>query len=474
MPLVFTDPQIKELTGQLLATPDKIAQAEKVKTDNVKLKQDFKDLDDTNAVFTNFYHNIISQYHTELKLINGTQKTDPVIANIDAAAQFQPGNPHYPGATWPNYVPKISDDMTGLPTSVFTDTEVEAATRATSLIALMKNGFSSGSYSQSVSSTTATTFAVSNTSGLSTGHTVVVYGASGAAYGTVSGITGVTPNFTVTMTVVYGNLATVGSGATATNSDAGFTVSNRDSGVAGSRNNWLLALRTLIDTAAQDLETRLNSELTALNANDSKTETAEITAAKANVSGVLTSIDTWQAFPQLGVGTSRHGTNITTLENLITTRSSQTTARAAEIVAALGTATQAGDGVVTGSGQYKVYYDNVSLRINLTKGSLTGFYNAGTGIKIAENQIALAQSEAARNAQTYAVRLFSSDATGSSIVKLKDVSGLSNGQSVKIMSNDQPVINTTIIGINDLEVSLGASIPNTYTVAQLARIVYAL
>jgi hypothetical protein len=472
MPLLFTDEQVKELTGQLLATPDKLAAAEKVKTDNVKLKQDFKDLDDTNAVFTDYYRNIIAQYHTELKYLNGTLKTDPITANIEAAATFQPGNAHYPGATWSNYVPKISDDILGLPTSVFADTEVEASSRTTSLIALMKNGFSSSGFSTSVSATTATTFTTTSITGLSVGNTVVVYGAAGAAYGTVSAISTPPSPYTITMTVIYGNLATVGGGATASASDAGFTLAERNNGAVGNRNNWLLALRTLIDTAVLDFETRLNAELTALNLNDSKGEVAQITAAKNNITGILTSVDTWQAYPLTGA--SRHGTNLPTLETLLTTRSGQLSARITEITTALGSPVQAADGVVTGAGAYKTYYENVSLRINLTKGTLIGFYTADTGIRIAANQIALAQTEAARNSQAYAVRVFSNDANNSSAVKLKDVSGLSNGQSVKIMANDQPVINTTITGINDLEVSLGASIPNTYTAAQQARLVYAL
>ena len=96
MPLLFNDEQIREITGQVLEAPDLIARAIEEREAVIKKQQDYKDLDDAQAVYTGYYNNIITKYHAELAVLSGTQRTNPNDALIDPAAQLAEGNVYLP------------------------------------------------------------------------------------------------------------------------------------------------------------------------------------------------------------------------------------------------------------------------------------------------------------------------------------------------------------------------------------------
>jgi hypothetical protein len=220
-----------------------------------------------------------------------------------------------------------------------------------------------------------------------------------------------------------------------------------------------------------DWKTRITAVQTALNSNDATgTEAANNNTAKTNVNSTLTDINSWQSFSVSGQ--TRFGTGLSTLQTRITTRTGQLSTRSTQITTALGTVTQSSaDGSYTGSGAYYNFFDNINQRLNLMTGTLRNYYQQDLAIQAAYQTLNMAKAQASRDSETFSIRLFSSDATGSNKVELKDRSGLNVGDSVKVMSNTQPVITTTITGINDLEIQLAASIPTTYTVSDKARIV---
>ena len=353
--------------------------------------------------------------------------------------------------------------------------ENEATTRITAYVNQMINGFNtSGSFNQTVSAFTSTTITVAASTGLSVGNPIIVYGSSGWAYGTVTVITPpVLPatTYTITINVTQGALSNLGTSISSLNKDAGFTLSDRNTGsVTGSRNTYFSGLKTLIDTAVSDWKTRLTAEQTALNLNDAAgSEGTQITTAKTNVAASLSVITTWQGYTTPG---TRFGTGLSPLQTQITTRASQLTARSAEIVSALGSITQSSlDGSYTGSGNVYKYFDNINQRINLMTGTLTKYYASDLGIQAAKQSVLMAQSQASRDSSTFMIRTFAGDSKGTNVVTLTDVSGLTVGAAVKVMSNTQPVINTIVNAITDADVQLAASIPTTYTTADKARVV---
>jgi hypothetical protein len=231
-------------------------------------------------------------------------------------------------------------------------------------------------------------------------------------------------------------------------------------------------LKSNIDTQVGVWKVRLNAELTALNANDViNPEKTEVDNTKTIVNNHLTAISTWQGHPTTGTGTSRFGTNLPPLQTDAASRPAEMTTRASAIVGYLGSVTQDAEGAVTGSGHYLNLIQNLNLRLNKMAGSLRNFYQNDLIGTAFDQQIMAAQALADRDSQTFLIREFSEDASGSDLVRLTDVSNLSGGQAVKVMSNTQPVLDLTIVSITGTDVLLSAIIPDTYKLADKSRIV---
>lgn len=474
MSLVFTNDQIKELTGQVLAAPQKIADLVTNKAKATQLKQDFKDLDDGHAIFTNNTINIINQYHTELKYLNGQARTTYASSSIDPAGRLSPGNIHFSlDPIWAAFPPQSAPSNTGLPTSVWTDTETAAITNLNQQIALLTSGFTDGA----ASTTTTAAFVsdeveVTSASGFAVGNRVLFISTGNYLYGTITLITALKLKITIlSASAGFGGIAT---SATVRNFHTGFTLSQRESGLAGTvgETAYMTFLKSNIDTQVGVWKVRLNAELTALNANDViNPEKTEVDNTKTIVNNHLTAISTWQGHPTTGTGTSRFGTNLPPLQTDAASRPAEMTSRASAIVGYLGSVTQDAEGAVTGSGHYLNLIQNLNLRLNKMAGSLRNFYQNDLIGTAFDQQIMAAQALADRDSQTFIIREFSEDASGSDLVRLTDVSNLSGGQAVKVMSNTQPVLDLTIVSITGTDVLLSAIIPDTYKLADKSRIV---
>lgn len=471
MALLFTDQQIQEATGQVLAAPAKIKNLQDSRLKLVKVKQDYKSLDEANAVYTNNYFNIIQQYHNEYKCLTGAQKTDVSISSIDAAGQLSPGNVYFPiSPIWTKMQPKVLDEHNGSPSSVYSGYETPKFTEVSTIVNYLKTGFTDGAITTLFTSATGSTITFTGPTTFTIGNRVVAYGSSsGFVFGTVNAST----STTVTIDVIYGSVASVASGGTVANFSNSFSLSQRENGTAAPRTQVMLGFEAALDIAVQNWESVLNLNSAALTANDATgAEATQITAAKTIVNDIITDINTWQTAPSTGTGTGRYGTLMDTkISANISARATQITSRSAEITAALGSVAQATDGTYSGSGNYYKIFDNINMRINKASGTLRNYYQQDLAMQVFDQQVATVQATATRDRQTFDVKELSADGDGSNTVKLKDVGSLSVGQSVKITSNTKPVITTTIAAINDLQVQLGASIGAEYTVSDQARLV---
>ncbi|NBW99550.1 hypothetical protein EBR03_08265, partial [bacterium] len=147
MALTFTNDQIKELTQKILDAPTTLASLQADKANLIAQKDQYLATDNTNAVYTNNWLNIINQYHAELKNLNGVTRTDYDPANIQSSGQLADGNIHFPMTmpVWVNFQPKKHASNDGNPIGTYANNENDAIPVATDAISLMKNGFSSGS-----------------------------------------------------------------------------------------------------------------------------------------------------------------------------------------------------------------------------------------------------------------------------------------------------------------------------------------
>ena len=474
MALVFTDQQIKDLTQFVVDAPATIVSFNNDKANLIAQKAKYLGEDDGNAVYTNNWLNIINQYHEEERYLTGVQRTNYNSADIDPAGRLAPGNIHFvTSPPWPNFQPKLDPSNIGLPTSPFAATESNAMGLITSNLNLLKTGFSDGA----ASTTTTASFVVdevdvTSASGFAAGHRVLFISGSNFLYGTVVSVTGL--KLKITIISASAGFGGIGSGASVSNFFAGFSFSQRESGAGGSPGltAFMAGLKTTIDGSVSDWETRLNAQLTALNANDaSAPEAAEIATARTNAQAAKNVIDAWQAFPSIGVGTSRFGTNLPALETKISGRPAEIAARVAQIPARLGTVVQAGDGTFTGSGNYLKLFETLNARLSKTGGTLRLFYAADLGVVLFDQMIANTTAKQARDGATFTIAKLTANANGTNQVTVDSVAGLSVGNTVKFMSVSEPVVTTTITGISGLVLTLGVVVPATYTVGGGSRVV---
>lgn len=474
MSLTFTDAQIKDLTQKVIDSPTLIAQADAQIAATTLNKAKVLASDNQNAVYTTNWVNILTQYHTEIKYLNGVLYTEYDTAQIPLAGQLLNPNIHFPTSPiWTKFQPKLDPSNTGLPTSVFANTETEALTRINTYFGLLKTGFTDGSGSTTTTGAFAVgVVAVTSTTGFSVGNHVLFISGSNFLYGTISLIAGL--NVTVALVISSAGFSGILTGASMKNFHVGWTLGQRDSGTGASTGDsaYMAALKVQADVPVADWKTRLNAELTALNANDAVgTEKTQITAAKAQVSGHISVITTWQAFPAIGVGTSRFGTNLPALESDIAARPGEFATRIADITIALGGVTQNPDGTYSGTTNYFNLFDNLNLRLNKAGGTLRTYYDSDLGVQLFTQLKTNIINQTARDNATFNIQVFSQDANGSNVVALASVAGLLVSDAVKIMSSTQAVLTATISGISGNLVTLSITVPNTYKASESARLV---
>jgi len=477
MALNFTNDQIKELTGQVLAAPDTIASLNNDKAAAVARKNDFLFLDQANEVYTDHFHNLMVQYHAELQYLNGQIRTNYNLADIDSSGRLAPGNPHFPfSPVWAQFPPKKLDSNEGIPFGVLANTETTATTEINDKLDLLLNGFSDGA----VSDTTETVFTGSVVEvlngGFAPGERVIFVDGSNFLFGTITAVAAMpvtTGMQLITVTIIdssagYGG---IGIGATVDNNHPGFSNFERET----LSDPFMNSLKNQVDAQVPPWEVMLNAEKSALLLNDptDPAEQAEISTAISNIDSTLSTLATWKAFPSLGVGTSRFGdTNLPILTGVISTRLGQLATRVTEIGTRLGSIAQNPDGTFTGTGQYFNFFDSSNFRINKASGTLRNYYQMDLIISVFDQQIATLVALQARDSASFSIFEFAATANGTTTVQLVDATGLAVLQTVKVMSNTQPVFDAVIQSIALNTVVLDLPVPATYTIGDKARLVF--
>ena len=489
MALDFTDDQIKELSGQVLQGPDLVAEANKQVALIIQQKQDFKDLDEQNTVFTDNMINILDQFHKELKELDGTVKTLYDEANIELAAQLDPSNLHYPANTWQFFYPKVLDSNTGLPTSATGDLmEIGAIDDIQEQVDFLINGFSDGAISAaSDGAISGGQIPYDTNPGFSVGQRIVLLaggGTTGASFGVVTGTTVIPPptpppvlpgSFVVNYTVEFTS-GSLPAGTVVSNFHGGFSNAQRE---APTSNLYQIYRQDQIDTDTGEWRGIVGVIEGILNANDSTADKAEIDAEKAEISNAISAIDMWAGQPDTGVGSGRFGDSILgTLTNEMTAREARVPDRVAEINAALGTLTQdLGDQAkFDGDGRYFEYFTDLNARIHLSTGSLRNFYGTDTLIAFTEQTRDNAISEVERTSDILQIKLLKEDPDGSNTLSMENVSDLIVGQEVKFMDNEKPVLNYSIVDIlpEEREIVLDGNVPTNYKLTKQVRLVRVL
>lgn len=486
MALNFTDEQIKELSGQVLQGPDIIEEANEQVANAEQTKQDFKELDEQNKVFTDNMINIIDQFHKELKEIDGTVKTLYDESNIDESARLVQGNAHYPDG-WQYFYPKVLDSNKGLPTSTTSDLiEPDAIDEVQEDIDYLKNGFSDGAISDDSSGPIAGGEIPFETDpGFGVGDRIVLLedgGVTGASFGVVTGKrteSNPSPPPANLVIVEYNSFFSAGSlpaGTTVSNFHPGFTNNQRET---VTNNHYLEYLRDELDGSISDWKPILEEQQTILNANDSSADSSEIDSAKSSVNDALNAINTWESQPGTGVGVGKYGdAQLGPIESQLTNRENKIPSRVTEINDSLGTLTQDlnDKAKFNGQGRYFDYFTHLNARIHLGTGSLRNFYNQDQLIAFSEQTRDNTIAEVERATDVLFIKLLREEPDGSDTIALENVSKFVIGQQVKFMDNQKPVLNYTIVSIipDERKLVLDGAVPTNYQLTQQVRVVRVL
>jgi hypothetical protein len=161
-----------------------------------------------------------------------------------------------------------------------------------------------------------------------------------------------------------------------------------------------------------------------------------------------------------------------TLKNEITARLAFITARITEVNTNLGSITQNNtDGSITAlSGLYGERFPFINLRLNLMSGSLKKLEGLKLGQRAQDesvnfNTLALAAYGAIMFTTTLAA-----PSTGGDKIHLKDASGLSVGNSIYIVANEQQEIALTILAKSGNMIQVNQEISQKYRTDNLSRV----
>ncbi len=478
MAIVFTDPQLRELTGQLINADDKIAGIQASGQAASNNKQDFQDLDNQEKVYFDNWLNIIDQFHIELKLLNASQRTLYDQAFVDPAARLSPGNVHF--SSWAGYKPKLVDSNNGNPIAAYSGHyEIDRINRIVEWTGKIKTGFTGAPVSGTGHSYSAGSFQVASPVVPVAGQPIVLYQANAAIYGICTGFTSIvnptpppasTTAITLTVLETYGTLS---GSFTFDQNSSGFSNAVRTS---TSNDGFLLMCKQILTNTSNNLITVLDQELTALNANDSKEDLTEIDNAKTSTNSIKTTVSNWVNL--IDVPTSnqlKYGdTQINPYNTaLITRRDTYIPSRVSQIIASLGSITQPNTTDVSGNGRYNDLYTSLNIRIHKISGHLRNFYQMDLAVVASQEQVDVKLAEATRNKNYAVVKLLIEEPSGTNVIIIKDISKLNIGDAVKVMDNAvEGVLDFTITDITAPNiVTLSEVVPPKYTVSNQVRLV---
>jgi len=284
---------------------------------------------------------------------------------------------------------------------------------------------------------------------------------------------------TFTLDVKSPPAANLPSNSSVRNSSGGFTNAQREesSGLTAGQQSTLQVYKSIVDDAIQAHENLLVNDVRPLvDSNEDQKEKASKQSELDNITLIQSQINTWQSFPSTnptGSGTeSRFGDiRLTELSTTFSTRSSQVTARAAQLDTILGVLNQDNSsGEYSGNGRYYDYFDWMSKRVHAANGSLSKFNNLDIAVQVANNNISNINSTKDETDSLFIIAKITEDANGSNIVKVDSVVGYSNGDTLKVIAEGQPIITTTITNVGTLELTLADQISADYSLGSVARV----
>jgi len=462
-------------------------------------------VDVSNSKFYDYYNTICQGYENEARQMNGGIPDTYSAGDVTAAGQNPAQEPFYPINPDPAYIrniPLIADaaftnnkvkgyfHTTGADSRYEQNilTNVASPTQGlTQVINWLLNGITASPSASTTTQNPNNTIAAGTVTNVNldvvssanfvAGQTIYIrQGSASGIYKVASIPDGAHINVS---SILPSAIGFTGPGSSISNTVAGFTNTERNTLTSGSYQEILTSLTTIIPALVLEWESKIDSQITIIPTNneDRATQVSQLATALADVNNTKSIIDTWQALSNTGASGKYVNTGINPISAEITARQSFITTRLSQITTALGgtssnALSQSGNTYSTSSAGNPYYnrYKWLNIRINRMTGSLRRYYSSndakGAVDQMKNDNLAI-KAEYAAYFNTKAV-IFND---GSDIIHVKDTTGLSNGNTVTVVSETQPEITRTISQLmGTTQVKLNAPVPETYTIADIARV----
>lgn len=285
--------------------------------------------------------------------------------------------------------------------------------------------------------------------------------------GTHSGVYQITnvAGTSLTINSIFPSAAGCATDASVNNHVVGFTEFERENLTSVDYQEILTNETNNISTLVTAWKAKISGQVAQLSAQQESRspQTTQNAAALSADNSAISTLNSWIALSNTGSSGKYASSSLSILTNLIPVRQSFASTRIIQITTALGSVTVTGDtysGVV-GSPYYE-RYKWLNNRINIASGSARRYFAANQGIgflsTLSNNNTAI---QGDYNAYFLTKRITFIDATP--IIQITDITGLSAGDSVTVVSETQPEITRGIVSIiGTTQLQLDKPIPNTY------------
>lgn len=496
-PIVFNADDRKAVSRRLVKIPVENTAFAQAQTNTLADADIYLKVDHANKDYYDFYQGIVTAYETERASIDGVNAGEFNETDIHNSAAQTTGNYFFPTTAPFNtfLIPKIIARVNGGSATTLTPNETTklsnpaaavspSSNGITQIISILRTGFNDGAGADTTSAiynpgdlTVTLNAAIV---GLVAGNRILVQGAAHSFIAVVISVGGA--GTILNIYPITAPTVAIPGGASVSRVFGGFTQAERQALVASTaaQQDILDALTFVglnsLSTLVANWKSLLVTELAQLNLNqDSRApQLATIATAKVNVNTAITAINVWQALPGIAVGGRYDNGPLTALSNAITVRQGQFAGRVAEIVGALGSVVDNGDGTFTfGTSNTDIYYKRyqyLNTRINRAFGSLTRavkLQNSNNSLQdfVDNNDFLLATY-----LQNMTASQFSKDADGMNKININDASGFSSSDSIYVISETQPELSGVIINISGNIITLNFDVPVGYNKLDLARI----
>ena len=427
--------------------------------------------DRINILYKDSHVERVTPYELEHRWLDGTIYSTITEQQIQDAGLRTATNIFFP-ADWTKPNAQLTASGNGNPKTSSTDSEYAILNTGFDddglipLVAFLRNG-QVGSTSKTLSETYSPgegslTFLTAHS--FTPGKYLYISGSGTSALVKITGVS----LLTIFITEIIPPASVIAIGGSVVENIPGFTNLERQNLTSTLYQRILTQLTTKISTAAALYIIPIVNQLAQLTINvDAPTQ---VTAAKASANAAKTAYNTWFALAATGVSGKWIDTSLNAFTASYISRKAGISSRVNQIVVALGSVSQDGEGNYSGDGNYHQRFKCLNFLINSANGPLYQINGFKAAKGTFEQKIINVADKLATFSNLVRYGGFIKDPTGNS-VEVDGASQFAAGNNVLLSGNNLPSIECTISSVSGKVIVLSITIPPTYSKAAKGSII---